>query len=259
MLKIAIIGCGNIGIELATHIKKKKKYRITDLVDVCPDRVRLLARKIGLRNISGDLHTAIDHADLIIEAASPAAVKEIIQYKKLDLPGKNFLAMSTGGLFQNADLVKKIKHCRIHIPSGAIAGLDAIKAVSGKIDSLSITTTKHARSLEKTPFVLHNKLDLKNLKTKKKIFKGNLKKAIEGFPQNINVAASLYLASHYDDIQISVVADPNTNLNTHHIECRGKFGEIITTTKNKPSDNPKTSWLAILSAISTLGNCEDKS
>jgi aspartate dehydrogenase len=42
-------------------------------------------------------------------------------------------------------------------------------------------------------------------------------------------------------------------LNTHEITAVGPFGRITTKTENKICpDNPKTSYLAVLSAIATL-------
>ena len=50
-----------------------------------------------------------------------------------------------------------------------------------------------------------------------------------------------------------IVADPNTDKNTHNILAIGKFGKISITLENVPDpNNPKTSRLAILSAIQTL-------
>ena len=53
--------------------------------------------------------------------------------------------------------------------------------------------------------------------------------------------------------------DPNTKKNTHQILAEGKFGKITTTIENVPDpNNPKTSRLAILSAIETLRSiCTD--
>jgi len=49
------------------------------------------------------------------------------------------------------------------------------------------------------------------------------------------------------------VADPNTDKNTHEIEASGKFGRFSIKVENVPSpSNPKTSRLAILSAIECL-------
>ena len=52
---------------------------------------------------------------------------------------------------------------------------------------------------------------------------------------------------------VKVVVDPSTDKNTHHIESEGKFGKITTTVENVPDAiNPKTSRLAVLSAIEML-------
>ena len=40
--------------------------------------------------------------------------------------------------------------------------------------------------------------------------------------------------------------------NIHEIEARGDFGRLTVTLENVPSDNPRTSRLAALSAIATL-------
>ncbi|MDH5665672.1 MAG: DUF108 domain-containing protein, partial [Nitrosopumilus sp.] len=50
-----------------------------------------------------------------------------------------------------------------------------------------------------------------------------------------------------------------TDKNTHHIVAEGKFGKMTFTIENYPDvNNPKTSRLAILSAIETLKKyCSD--
>ncbi len=56
--------------------------------------------------------------------------------------------MSVGGLIDyDLDQVERSK-TRVYIPSGAIAGVDAIKAAAeGSISAIEITTTKHPKSL----------------------------------------------------------------------------------------------------------------
>ena len=65
------------------------------------------------------------------------------------------------------------------------------------------------------------------------------------------------LGSH--ETIVKVVADPDTTRNVHKIEAIGKFGKINTIVENVPDPtNPKTSRLAILSAIETLRSiCSD--
>ena len=258
MIKVAIIGCGNIGTELALFLKDDKRFSFAAINDIDPKSFFHLSKKLHRKFPLLTINDAVKKADLIIEAAGKETVKEILECKELDMEGKHLLVMSTGGLAENFSLMKKIKQCGIHIPSGAIAGLDAIHAVRGNIKSLSLTTTKSAAGLKNAPYVLLNKIELDEITSGEKIFEGNLHEAIRGFPQNINVAASLFLASHFRRIKISIIADAKTKFNTHEIVCRGSFGEIHTTTKNLPSKNPKTSYLAILSAMAVVKNIVSK-
>ena len=86
------------------------------------------------------------------------------------------------------------------------------------------------------------------------IFEGKAREAVSLFPANINVAALLSLSGiGSEKTLVRIVADPNTDKNTHHIEASGKFGKMTFTIENFPDpSNPKTSRLAILSAIETL-------
>ena len=92
------------------------------------------------------------------------------------------------------------------------------------------------------------------------MYQGTAREAVTLFPANINVAALLSLTGiGSEKTSVTIVADPNTDKNTHHIEASGKFGKMTFTIENVPdSNNPKTSRLAILSAIETLKKyCSD--
>ncbi len=253
-MKVALIGCGNIGGEIAAYLINRKGFTLHSITDIDERNTKDLINKLYLNVKVSSIEQAIAEADLIIEAANKEVVKQILSNKAIDKKKKKLLVMSTGGLIENIDLLNKIKRCEVHVPSGAIAGLDAIAAVAGDIESLTLSTTKSPESLEGSPFIVENKIDLFALKTKKTIFKGALKEAIKGFPKNINIAASLFLASKFVNLKIEIVADPSTKFNTHRINCKGKFGELNVEVINFPSKNPKTSYLAIQSAISVLNN-----
>ena len=77
------------------------------------------------------------------------------------------------------------------------------------------------------------------------------KDAVSLFPKNVNVAALLSLVGlGSKKTSVRIVADPNTNKNTHQINANGKFGKLSFIIENIPdSTNPKTSRLATLSAI----------
>lgn len=243
-MKVSIIGCGNIGKELAKFMDNDPHFTLVGLVDIkaaaVTDTLAPLKKKVPRMSIK----EAVEAADLIIESADKNVVGEIIRL----CAGKKVLILSVAGLI---DLTKPPK-CDIYIPSGAIAGLDAIKAVRGKIQELKLISTKPPRALGSAPYLIEKSINIEKITEQKVVFQGNFRDAIKGFPQNINVAASLYLASRFEKLQVTIIADPTAALNTHEIACIGEFGTITLKTENKPSKNPKTSYLAILSAISIL-------
>lgn len=252
-MKVGIIGCGFIGGELALFIDKNMEFELIGLNDINKSKVSRLIKKLdNSKPKFMDLDNLIAHCDLIIESATKNIIKNILKNRNLNKKNKKLLIMSTGGLIENLDLLNKVKKCEILLPSGAIAGLDAIKSAAGKIKSLTLTTTKPIKGLESAPFIIKNNIQLKKINKKMLVFEGNLKEAVAGFPQNINVAAALFLASKLKDISIKVIVDPNTRFNSHEIEVTGDFGKIKTLTSNVPSKNPRTSYLAVLSAINML-------
>lgn len=255
MTTIAIIGCGNIGHELAVHIEKRKAGVIVAIVD--PSEKNAHSLKASLKRstpVISSINEAISLADLIIEAAHPSVVPEIVDDPGLDKPGKSLLIMSAGGLIngENTRKLDRLRYCRVKIPSGAVAGLDAIRAVKDTITSLTLATTKPPEGLEGAPYIKDHNINLGAITKKTIIFEGCLQEAVDGFPQNINVAASLYLVSRFRGLKIRIIADPEAKNNTHKLECLSASGKITTTTENIPSDNPKTSALAIDSAKAAL-------
>ena len=167
--------------------------------------------------------------------------------------------MSVGALLDESIFEVLTNACKefkkqIYLPSGAIAGLDAIKSVKDELDSLTLVTTKHPRSLKGAKFFETSDINLDSIKKQTTIFEGNAAEVVKLFPANINVAALLSLAGlGSKNTKVMVIADPNTNKNTHVIQAQGKFGKISITVENIPDqNNPKTSRLAILSAIERL-------
>jgi Predicted dinucleotide-utilizing enzyme len=56
-----------------------------------------------------------------------------------------------------------------------------------------------------------------------------------------------------EETGVTIIADPEETNNVHQIEAEGSAGRIQTTVQNVPSPtNPKTSYLAALSAIEKL-------
>ena len=162
------------------------------------------------------------------------------------------MVMSVGALmdreFRNKVRKTAESHnAKVYAPSGAIVGLDGIKAASiGKITEASLTTRKAPKSLGR------------EVEEEEILFEGKASEAVEKFPVNINVAASLSIACNMD-IDVKIIVDPKVDRNVHEVVVKGDFGEFRTSSENVPfAANPKTSMLAAFSAIKLLksfGEC----
>lgn len=149
---------------------------------------------------------------------------------------------------------------RIYVPSGAIAGIDGVRAAAlGGLRTIRLRTTKPPKGLAGAPYVVANGIDLDAMTVPATIFDGSVGDAVRGFPTNVNVAAVLALAAGSSaELAVSVVADPHATTNVHELEVSGGFGTFTVRLDNLPSpDNPKTSALAPLSALAMLRRLSD--
>jgi len=252
-MKIGVIGCGAIGSVLCRFIDDKlRDHRLVAVCDIDKEKVEKLVKSLKDKPIITDIDTLIGKSELVVEAVSSSIVRPLME--KCIKNKKHLMVMSVGGVIQNMDLLDKLT-ARLFIPSGAICGIDGVKAANiESIKSATITTTKSPRGLEGAPYIIKNKIDLKKIKKKTKIFEGNALEAINGFPKNVNVSATLSLAGiGAEDTKVKIVVDPEIERNMHEIEIIGSFGKLYTRTENIVSHlNPKTSHLAVLSACATL-------
>ena len=257
-LKIGLVGCGAIGTEIAKAIDSGEID--ANLVAVCdhnPATANALIDSLQAKPIKAKLDELVSLSDLVVEAASQKAVPAIA-IAALD-KGKSLMIMSVGAL-ADQELYRKLKNMakehdsRVYIPSGAISGLDGLKSASiGTIRKVTLTTTKNPKGLEGAPYILEKKIDLGALTMATVIFEGTAAEAVKAFPANVNVAATICLAAREGEVRVKIIADPNIQVNRHEIVVEGDFGQIYTKVENVPFPrNPKTSYLAALSAIATL-------
>lgn len=243
-MKVGIIGCGAIANIITTSIvPEDNDIEIAYFFDKDIERAENLASLAG--GVAAlDFDEMVDNVDLVLECASPDSVKHFAP--KVLNKGRDMVVMSIGA-FMDTDFyieteqLAKDNNAKIHLPSGAIVGLDGIKAVAKfGLDEISLVTRKSPKSLGK------------DIDTEEVLFEGKASEAVKEFPLNINVAATISIACQRD-IDVKIIVDPNVDRNVHEITAKGDFGEFKTITMNYPcSANPKTSMLAALSAIRLL-------
>jgi len=168
--------------------------------------------------------------------------------------------MSVGALIADPELPERFRKLgrRLHTPSGAVAGLDGLRAaaVLGGLKRVTLTTRKPPRGLAGAPYFKQRKLDPFTLTEAVTVFSGTARRAIQLFPQNVNIAAAVSLAGLGPDrTRVQVVADPQAKRNTHTLTAEGDFGRLTVVIENRPSpENPKTSLLAGLSALALIAS-----
>lgn len=260
MKRIGLLGCGTIGTQIALAIDSGQiPADLTHIYDTIGERAHKLASKMKKRpQVVANSHLlSLQPLDLVVEAASQNAVREValgvLQNRK------DLMIMSVGALLDEPIFEVLEEACRdfnktIYLPSGAIAGLDGIRSVAGELEEVDLITTKHPDSLRGARYFSESGISLDEIAKPTIIFSGSAREAVSLFPANINVAALLSLAGLGSRrTMVRIVADPSTLRNTHRIEARGRFGRMTLTVENVPDENnPRTSRLAVLSAIETL-------
>jgi aspartate dehydrogenase len=250
-IQIGIAGCGAIGRQVASFIEKElfAYAAVTALFDRESTKAQALKRRLGGKPVIMGLDGLARKVDLIIEAASQQCASQVFQ--KALCYKKNVMILSVGALIHDMALIKKgaAAGIQVYVPSGAICGVDGIGALSlGKIKKILLTTSKPPSGFLGAAYLKKKGIAVQALKKKKVIFQGTVAQAVKYFPQNINVAATLLLASAGSNVKVSIETDPTITRNVHKIEIQAREAHLKIEVHNVPSSvNPKTSALAILS------------
>ncbi|MBR3155554.1 MAG: aspartate dehydrogenase [Methanobrevibacter sp.] len=243
-MKVGIIGCGAIANIITTSIvSEESNIDIAYFFDKDIERAENIASLAGGVAVL-DFEDMLKDVDLVLECASPDSVKHfapIVLERGIDMIVMSIGAFMDTDFYTDVLKIARDNNAKIHLPSGAVVGLDGIKAVAKfGLKEVSLVTRKSPKSLGK------------DIDTEEILFEGKASDAVKEFPLNINVAATISMACNRD-IDVKIIVDPNVDRNVHEITAKGDFGEFKTITMNYPcAANPKTSMLAALSAIRLL-------
>jgi len=258
--RIGVLGCGAIGTEMAMVIDRGEidGAKLVSLYDQDQEKPACIQGKIFDRvSQFSDFQKFLstEGMDLVIECAAPKAVRmlapEILKARV------SLLMLSSGALadtefFKHISKIAEENAAQLIVPSGALGGMDAIRAVRHLLKEVVLTSTKPPKGLIGAPgFKDWETVDFTEARI---IFEGNALQAIQSFPANVNVGVTLSLAGiGPEKTKVRVIADPEAPGNVHEIFARGDFGVFRFRLENKPHvTNPRTSYLAILSAIEAL-------
>lgn len=219
-------------------------------------RVRSLASEIGAQAVSAEDLAAGDLGWVLEAAGVEAAARWLPTIWR---SGTSTVVMSAG-VFARPDVMRALEDAdqrgaRVVVPSGAIAGLDCLRALAaiGALDSVTLETTKAPAGLAGAPALRDAPVEIAD-RGETTVFTGSAREAIAGFPANANVAVILALNTlGLDRTRVTIKADPVTQVTRHRVIAVGEAASIEVQISSRPTaQNPRTSFVAAASALSAL-------
>lgn len=243
-MRVGVIGAGAVGGPLIEALRRG---------DIGGAKLSGVLTRDLLAKPGVGLCDLVEQSDLVVEAASQDAVREygpVVVGAACDL-----LVVSVGAL-ADEQLAAELGGGpgRLFVCSGAIGGLEILRAAAadGALAQVRLTTRKNPRSL---PAAVRGTAPGSDAPAE--VFCGTAREAARLFPDNLNVAATLALATvGLDRTVVTLVSDPAAQLTTHTIEASGGIGEYRFEIASKPlPDRPSTSAvvpLAVARAVQSL-------
>jgi aspartate dehydrogenase len=244
-MRILLVGCGALGSAIARGVAAMPEA-ILSVHDVDEARAEAVARQTGAL-VAPSLPEAIAETDLVVEAASQAALRDLaprVLERGLPLVALSVGALGDAAFLEEVTRLARAKRGRLLVPSGALGGLDAVRAAAeAGLDEVTLVTAKPPAGF-----------GLTDVKAPRVLYEGPATDAVRLFPKNVNVAAALSLAGvGFEKTKVRIVADPALTANTHTVVVKGAFGEMTCRIENRPSpDNPASSYLASLAALALV-------
>jgi aspartate dehydrogenase len=196
-------------------------------------------------------------SDVVVECAGHEALR---RHGVAILEKRRILVISSIGAMADRELESRLESAagrggRLVLPSGALAGLDALAAASqAGLEEVRYTSRKAPAAWKGTR--AESLIDLAKVSSPQPFFEGTAREAALAFPQNANVAAAVALAGlGFDRTSVRLMVDPQAAGNQHLIEARGAFGEISARVlAHTSAENPKTSMLVPHSIMRSILN-----
>lgn len=254
-MNIGIIGEGAIGSYVRDQVLERG--HVVQAILERPELLRGRESELNGTHYVSSVAALPDDIDHVIDCAGHMALKthgpEILR-RGIDLTTVSIGALADEALYRKLERAASDGKARLHLVSGAIGALDCLRAARvGQLRSVTYIGRKPPQSWKGSPAEL--KLDLDRLEGAAAVhFEGTARVAATEYPKNANVAAAVALAGiGFDDTQVKLIADPDVSENIHEIQATGDFGHFFFEIRGQSlPDNPKSSALAAMSAISKL-------
>lgn len=256
-IRVAVGGLGAVGMPVARWLDSGDQPGLELVAVSAGDKPRARTRLADFTSVPEilDLPDLAEAADIVIECAPPASFNQVSE--PAVERGKILMPLTVTMLLQNWHLVDRARETggRILVPTGALVGLDALRAAAeGDIQSVVMATRKPPAGLKNAKFVREQGLSLEGLTEAKCLYSGTVADAADKFPANVNVAVALSLAGiGPEKTRYEIWADPHVDRNTHRIAVEADATRFEMQIAGVPTaENPATGKLTPLSVIATL-------
>ncbi len=255
--RLAIAGLGAIGLKVARRVDAGEIEGLILTAVAARDGAKAERIISAFRNPPklAPLDRLADEADVVVECVPAAHFLAVAE--PVLRAGRTLMPLSVGALLGHMHLIDLARETggRIVVPSGAILGLDAVRAVAeGSVHSVRLITRKPPAGLAGAPLLVEKGISLEGLTEPLMVYSGSAREAAKGFPANLNVSVALSLAGVGPDrTEVELWADPTVTHNTHTILVKSDSSNLTMTIENIPSaENPRTGVITALSVIAAL-------
>jgi aspartate dehydrogenase len=248
-IKVGLAGLGNIGQDIARWLAGSAPAGL-ELVAVGgrhPERLAALLLELGHpRTRAVPLADLPQSCDVLVDCLDPEGSFGMLD-ACVDL-GRTVIPVSVSVLLEHPGLIERAQRAgtRLRVPSGAVGGLDILKAAAlGTIHAVRVCTRKPPAGLaaeaQSGPV---------------QVFSGSAREACRAYPRNVNIAATLALAGIGPDrTRVDIWSDPQLTRNVHEIEIDSDSTRIRLTLENLPSaTNPRSSAVTAHSVCAVLAD-----
>jgi aspartate dehydrogenase len=258
LVMIGIVGCGVRGSEVAAQVGKHlhDRAQIVGVYDTDFVRSGSLASYLGTHvRMFTSIEDLIDRARLVVEVASNDAVVPLVPLALK--ANRDVLITSVAGLLEHPEIFEQAQtsYGRLLIPSGIIAGVDALKScMAGTVKSVSLTSRFPRGMLGDAPYVREHDVDIDSVSKDTVIFEGMALEACRAFPVMANAAVTVALAGPgLREVHTTVVVTRRYKAPSHELEITGDFGRVITRTENVLLPTyPQLTYQELHSAVAKL-------
>lgn len=259
---LGILGCGTIGSAVAERVAAGGVPGI-ELAAVW-NRTTATAEDLAGRldapvTVADEPVELAEHADVVVEAAAQPVVHDTLAC--LLERGADVVVLSVGAFTDPAfhetirDTARQTA-TRVLVPSGAIAGLDGIRALAhGNVTDA--TLTGHLPQDRTQPYLDHPDAP-SSIADGTVIFDGTAADAAQSFPAHMNIAMALTLAADLppDAVHVRLIVDESAPRNRYVVTAAEAAGTTITTTITNVTDPAigNTSRLVVTSTLALLNH-----